>query len=207
MVRYLDIENSSDVIDVLCCIVLGYDNVKQITKILDQPQSTVSNKLQSLRKSKLVIKSKWEYKPNWPKIQEIMYKLLEKNIRVSVKPKTQKLLRKGRKKIVMKTINPKDYFTDELLKLIIERYAQFYFATYENKLSLDDLTIYFLVGLKNADDKDLRKLNIKLVELKKILIKIPSKEDLFFMELTDDLIAEETKEVAKDMMNSLSGKK
>ena len=207
MARYAEFEENNEIMDAFYCIVLGYGNVKQMVKILNQPQPTISSKLMFLRQNKVVKKSKWSYEPDWKVICQKMYELLRKSVRIAVKPKTRKMLKKSNKHITSKQIEPKDYFSEKLLKFIVEKYAQFYFSTYEDKLSLEDLMTYFLVGIKNADDNDLRKLDGKLIELKNKLQKIPSREDLFFMELTDDIISEETKEVANDMIESLLGKK
>jgi DNA-binding transcriptional ArsR family regulator len=202
MARYAEFEENSEIMDAFYCIILGYGNVKQMVKILKQPQPTISSKLMFLRQNKIVKKEKWSYIPNWVRIYQKMYELLKDNIRVSLNPKTKRIFKEN-KNLQNKNINPRDYFTDELLRFIVERYARLYFATDEGKFSLNEIVLYFLVGLKNANDRDLKKLNPKLVELKRILIKIPSREDLFFMELTDSIISEETKEVANDMINSL----
>jgi len=43
--------------DVLFSIVLGHNSIKQIQKLLEQPQPTISTKLMFLRDNKVVIKA------------------------------------------------------------------------------------------------------------------------------------------------------
>jgi len=80
MTRYRPIQENSEVMDVLYCIALGHDKVKDIMKVLKQPQSTVSEKLRFLIKNKLVKKNKWEFEVDWKALLVLMRKAIEKEL-------------------------------------------------------------------------------------------------------------------------------
>jgi DNA-binding transcriptional ArsR family regulator len=74
MPKYSSLPYNKEVMDVLCCVVLGYSRVSDMMKVLKQPQSTISEKLRFLRKNKVVKKSKWVYEPNWKRLTSLLRK-------------------------------------------------------------------------------------------------------------------------------------
>ena len=180
--RYSDIETNSEVTDVLFCIVLGHNTVKGLTKILKQPQSTISTKLKFLLQNKVVTKSKWNFEPNWNRICQIMYKILKENSPLSLQLYVKSYIGKTFKidddkiKQLQKVVkNIKLYFPEERLRKMIEGYANLFIQTRE-KVSIQDIINKYFVGLIESN-KD--KLDRQLSELKEIMNEIPSKEMAF----------------------------
>jgi DNA-binding transcriptional ArsR family regulator len=103
MPKYANFKNNDKVMDVLCCVILGYSRVSDMMKILNQPQSTISEKLRFLKKNKIVKKSKWVFEPNW------------KNIIVIAKEQVGKMLGKHYTNI----------FKEILIQKAFKTYAQF----------------------------------------------------------------------------------
>lgn len=186
--------------DVLYCIVLGYGNVKQIIKILKQPQSTISTKLQFLRKKRIVNKNKWTYTPNWTNICSIMGYLIEECLThhrsfckaVSGNSKKSKKEAHELWKIIDKI---EDYFPKDLLKKILIAYASFYFHSSSfritpTKRSLTDIVQYFLVSLTKQFEKPVKHLDEHTKKylwlVKKAIGYLPGIDEIFFNFVVDD---------------------
>jgi predicted transcriptional regulator len=177
MTKYTDLENNKEVTDVLFCIISDHNTVKEITKTLKQPQSTVSTKLQFLIENKVVIKRKWEFEPNWNRLYVVMYDVLKKNSPIALQLYMKSILKTDKEKIgkLRKVVkNIKLYFPESRLKRMLEIYSGLYFKGY-SKASISDIINQYLVGLIETD----RIKDKKLVELKKILM-VMSKEVKFF---------------------------
>jgi len=171
---YKRIEENSEVIDVLYAIILGSRTPHEISKKLKQNGTTVRLKLMFLRNVGVVKKYKWNYEPNWTEIckrmllavREVLanYKIVAKDL----KPRELKKLQQISKKT-------NDYFSESLLIGILKSYGIAHFRGYQ-KLSMKEMAQMFLASLPNSDDKGLVKIDKKLLELKEILQKIPSRE-------------------------------
>jgi hypothetical protein len=164
---YGRLEESPEVIDVLYALLQGFDTPKKIQKKLKQDGSVVRMKLQFLRKNKVVIKDRWNYKPDWDRISIVMCRTMSSLLKERIKSRR---------------ISTKVYFKPELLKGIIRVYSAVYFAGYD-KLSFRQMAEMFLDSMSHADGKRLEKLNPKLVKLKEILRKKPTKEEMLIDKL------------------------
>jgi len=183
MTIYRGFETNKEVTDVLFCIVSGHKTVKDVITILKQPQSTISTKIQFLLKNKVILKSKWEFYPNWDKIYQIMYKVLKENSPIALQfyiksyiRKTFKISDEKIKQLQNVVKNIDTYFPQDRLKRMMEAYAKLFIKTRE-KASIQDIINRYFVGLIESDED---KLDKQLLELKRIMSKIPSKEAVFF---------------------------
>jgi hypothetical protein len=109
MPKYKQFEHNTEVMDVLCCVVLGKNRVKEMMKTLRQSQSTISEKLRFLRKVGVVKKSKWAYEPNWGKLANIARKEVHSLLKF--------YLGKDEKRFM-------ELFGEERMRNIIKTYAQ-----------------------------------------------------------------------------------
>jgi len=184
MTKYAKFEQNSEVMDVLSCVVLGKDSVKEMTEVLKQPQPKISHKLRFLRQNNVVAKDGWRYKPNWKKITKISKKEIRNFfdfflIPPSVLNPTKKEIEKTKKEIekFMK------FFDEEKIKLIITRYADFLIneGCFEKK-SISDIMMIYFDGLVQTDYKDLEKMNPILTKLKKML-GMSSMEKVLFLDV------------------------
>jgi len=160
--------------DVLFSIVLGHNSIKQIQKLLEQPQPTISTKLMFLRDNKVVIKDKWSYIPNFEEIYKIMWDILKNN---SILSKAYSIS-KGNKKIENVMKNMKTYFPKNRLKAILTTYANFFLF---QKHSFTNIVNDYLVGLMSSDIKRVKELDEKLVDVREaISVKILADEVALF---------------------------
>lgn len=191
MTRYTPLPRNRKVIDVLCCVVAGYGNVKQIVKILKQKQPTISTKLQFLRKNKVVIKDKWNYKPNWKELYKILYKILKEQISIHLVSSQEaeatrgfKRMKKQNKAINKILRNIEFYFPEQFLKnFLISSYAWLYLDRFP-KYSLYELISEFLDGLVIEDDKAIKSKFKNLVEVRSALKPHRIPNDLWFFTMT-----------------------
>jgi len=186
MTLYRDFETNKEVTDVLFCIVSGHKTVKEMMKILKQPQSTISTKIQFLLKNKIILKNKWEFCPNWDRIYQLMYKVLRENspiaLQLYIKSYIKKTFNIDDDKIqqlqnVVKNIE--NYFPEDRLKRMLGCYAKLFIRTKE-KASVQDIINQYFIGLIESDKS---KLDRQLSELKEIISKVPSKELTFFTQI------------------------
>lgn len=182
MTLYIDFEINKEVTDVLFCIVSGHKTVKDMMKVLKQPQSTISTKIHFLLKNKVIMKSKWEFYPNWDRIYQVMYKVLREDSPIALKLYIKSYIRKTFKiddnrinqlHTVIKNIET--YFPKDRLKRMLEGYAKLFIQTKE-KASIQDIINQYFVGLIESNKEGLDK---QLLELKEIISKVPSKEVIF----------------------------
>jgi hypothetical protein len=167
MPKYKQFEHNSEVMDVLCCVVLGKNRVKEMMKTLKEPQSTISEKLRFLRKVNVVKKSKWVFIPNWSKLVNIARKEVHSVLKF--------YLGKNEKRFI-------GLFGEERMRNIIKTYAQM--AVKEKTIgfvSISEVVWKYFLGLTQMEDKELKEIDERFVILKK-KIGAMSTEKLFFME-------------------------
>jgi len=183
--RYSEIENNSEVMDVLYYIILGHNTVKELKETLKQPQSTISTKLKFLRQNKIIIKDKWTFEPNWETIYSKMYEylkeILKQKIAINKDIETKKL---NELQDVIKNIET--CLSKPLLKGLLKVYSLLFTYGY-GKHSIYDMLNSFLNLLSKSEDTDLKKIDKNLCVLKKILSKLPSKEELLLKYLPENL--------------------
>jgi hypothetical protein len=178
MPKYKPLEYNSEVMDVLSCIILGYNRVKDMIKILNRPQSTISEKLRFLRKSKVVVKKKWIYEPNWEELISLLRKHVKNIIELYVEKKRE------REKFMK-------LFDDKRLKNMLNIYVNMHFEKInknrkEEKIQLIKQTNLFVIiweyflGLTQMEDEELRKIDERFLILKN-KIKALSPEKFFFL--------------------------
>ena len=208
--QYSPFPYNSEVLEVLCCVILGFNKIKNIRKILKQPQSTISEKMSFLRKNKAVIKKKWVFEPNWNVIYKIMYDLIKKNISPSGRilyyyksrhnyykygskyPAIRKEIEEENKIREILKINKsalKQIIPQNLLQNILINYSILYLDEFGyEKLSLNELICKFLDRLVIEEDKNIynidRKFGSRLIELKKIVRFREIDNEIFFSFLT-----------------------
>lgn len=195
--------------DVLCCVVLGYGKVKDIMRILNQPQSTVSEKLRFLKKGKVVKKKKWKFEVNWNSLYKIFYTRVREQfgmglIEAKRPTKAQKQEMAFRKKLLK--IDLEKHMPEALVKNLLINYSYLLLDGYP-KLSLAEVIEKFLDQLPLCDGKQLNELdkhyNSRLVKLKKLLRYRMSENEFFF----DVLVNPVTKETyGKDVREDLNRK-
>jgi hypothetical protein len=167
MPKYKQFEYNREVMDVLCCVILGYSRVSDIMKILKQPQSTISEKLRFLRKNKIVKKSKWVFVPNWSKLVDIARKKVHSILKFYAGKSEKRFM---------------ELFSEERIKNIIKTYAQMAVKDKTIELvSISDVVWKYFLGLTQMEDKELEEIDKMLIILKK-KIGAMSPEKLFFME-------------------------
>lgn len=180
--KYRPLEYNSEVMDVLSCVILGHSRVKDMVKILNQPQSTISEKLRFLRKGKAVVKKKWVYEPNWDELIFLLKKHIGNILEIYVEEK------KERENFIK-------LFDDKRLKNMLTTYANMLLEKInengkEKRIQLIEQTSLFgvvwkyFLGLTQMEDKELRKIDERFVMLKK-KIEALSPEKLFFVENED----------------------
>jgi DNA-binding transcriptional ArsR family regulator len=167
MPKYKRFEYNKEVMDVLCCVILGYSRVSDIMKILKQPQSTISEKLRFLRKNKIVKKSKWVFEPNWSKLVNIARKNIHSILKFYAGKSEKGFM---------------ELFSEERIRNIIKTYAQ---MVIKEKMiefvSISEVVWKYFLGLTQMENKELKEIDERFVVLKK-KIGAMSPENLFFME-------------------------
>lgn len=163
---YGNIEENEDVVNVLFMVICEYGNVKSMTGYLREKQSTISMKLQFLRKEGLVVKKKWNYEPKWNNIIKLFRNLLLHSTNqyagwkygfINIKKSDFKDLER--------------FFPDSFIRRFLENYALQYFCfgvlqglKPPSLEKLSDDTVLHLWLLKPAE---LKKVNPKFAELKR----------------------------------------
>ena len=163
---YGNIEENSDVTDVLFMVIAGHGNVKLMRKYLRQRQNTISMKLQFLRKEKLVVKNKWSYSLNWKKITKLFRDLLIYGVNKN------SAYKKGFLDMSKKDFKDfEKYFPDNFIRKFLESYAMNYlYFGVAQKLeapSLEKLADDTTLHLWFLSPSKLRKINPKFEDLKK----------------------------------------
>lgn len=157
---YGNVKESKDITDVLACVVAGYDTVQKITEKLKQSQSTVSMKLKTLRKNKVVKKSKWSYDVDWKGLTSIMKSAFEQELAVTDK-------------------NFLPLFDDKRLRGIMEAYSRMVVDLKHKPASIRDIAWKYLLGMSQSDDKEVKSVDKRFPLLKKKLMAMSEEKYLF----------------------------
>lgn len=187
MAKYLRFETSDEVSDVLFAIIDGNNNVKSIMKVLKQPQSTVSSKLQFLRDNDIIIKDKWKFEPNW----KIITKTFQNEIRKIFEDlldffKDVSQLERGKIKMirnVMKRIS--EIFNEKRVVSIYEMYADYFIDGCVKRISTSELAELYFDMLKKTDTIRFKEFDKDIVSIKKLFNKlnIRDMEEDFFIQV------------------------
>jgi len=191
MAKYLRFETSNEVMDTLFAIIDGNNNVKSIMKVLKQPQSTVSSKLQFLRDNDVIIKDKWKFEPNW--------KTITKVFQGEVKKYFEDLLNflKDVSKFKKKEIaNIKDIieripeiFDEKRVVSIYKMYADYFIDGCVKRISTNELAELYFDMLKKTDTIRFKEFDEDIVSIKKLFNKlnIRDMEEDFFIQVEKNM--------------------
>jgi predicted transcriptional regulator len=168
MTKYSQFEQNNGVSDVLFNVIEGRNTVKGIMKILGQPQSTVSSKLQFLRKNNIVIKDKWKYEPNWRELNRIFLEEVRRQMGEWMKDRKQ----------INRFIK---LFNEERIKSIIRAYSVPFVLNKDmrSEASMQNIVSDYFYGMSEMEDKDLKKIDESFVELKSLFVVNGSERFLF----------------------------
>ena len=178
---YRPIRENDDVIDVLCCVILKYNTVREMMKILKQPQSSISEKLRFLIKNKLVKKNKWTFEVNWNGLTKLLKEIAEGRLEVAIGKDYRKYL---------------GLFDNERLEKIMRAYASGIVVLMKPKKeptqvrkpeNLERIFWMYILGLlqtNNEELKDLKDYDKGFIELKKAFEGI-SEEKILFIDSED----------------------
>jgi hypothetical protein len=156
MIKYSQFENNNYVMDVLFAVIEGKNTAKDIMNVLKQPQSTVSMKLQFLRDNNIVIKNKWNYDVNWDKLNKIFLVELRNQMKAWLKDE-----RNINKFMIL--------FNENRIGSILREYATLCIIRGKTKsASIQQIINDYFHGLAEIEDKELRKIDKRFVELKKL---------------------------------------
>ncbi len=184
---YKEFENNSEVMDVLFCIIDGKKDVKSIIKILKQPQSTVSTKLQFLRENDIVVKNKWKYEPNWKiikrmfqsEIRKIFVDLLD-FFRDSSQLEKDKI---GMIRGMIKRIP--EIFNEKRVINIYEMYADYSDEGLLKRINTSGLAKLYIEMLKKTDTTRFKDFDEDIISIKSLFNKlgIRNMEEDFFIQV------------------------
>lgn len=160
MTEYRKLEDNSEVIDVMCALVLGETKVKDIVRILKQPQGTVSDKIGFLIKNGIVKKKKWQFEIRWNGLLKLLKSILKSELSVADK-KYLKL------------------FDDDRLKRMIVAYAKMVVQLKHKSKSLRDMVWMYLLGMSQMNGNELNGIDGRFVDLKKDLLAMSEEKYLF----------------------------
>jgi len=154
MTKYSQFEQNNEIMNVLFAIINGKKTVNEIVKALKEPQSTVSSKLQFLRENDVVIKQKWNYDVNWDKLNKIFLRELRNQMKAWLKDE-----RNINKFMVL--------FNEKRVKSILKEYATLCIIKGKTRnMSMEYIINDYFHGLAETEDKELRKIDKRFVELK-----------------------------------------
>jgi Mn-dependent DtxR family transcriptional regulator len=186
MAKYLRFETSDEVMDTLFAIIDGNNNVKSIMKVLKQPQSTVSSKLQFLRDNDVIIKDKWKFEPNWKTITKIFQQEVKKyfeNLLDFLKDVSKFEKREiATIKDIIKKIS--EIFDEKRVVNIYEIYADYFIDGCVKRISTSELAELYFDMLKRTDTIKFKEFDEDIVSIKKLFNKlnIRDMEEDFFIQ-------------------------
>jgi hypothetical protein len=194
MAKYLRFETSSEVSDVLFTIINGNTNVKSIMKVLKQPQSTVSSKLQFLRDNDVIIKDKWKFEPNWKTIIKVFQGEVKKYFE-NLLDFLKDVSKFNRKEIVtIKDIIERipEIFDEKRVVNIYEVYSDYFIDGCVKRISTSELAELYLDTLKRTDTIRFKGFDKDIVLIKKLFNKlnIRDMEEDFFIQTEKNMKGE-----------------
>jgi len=182
MAKYSKLENNSEVMDVLYAIVLENKSQKEIVRKLKQKRSTVSSKIWFLKKNKIIKKERWSFYPDQNNIYKKMLNALDDVLNNYISIARNLDQDSGGLKKIKK--NAAVFFTKETLLGILKVYSLIYFYGFE-KLSMVEMIYSFLNQLRKVNDNRIRRIDPKLLSVKKAISEIPMREELVFDRLVE----------------------
>jgi len=186
MAKYLRFETSDEVSDVLFAVIDGNNNVKSVMKVLKQPQSTVSSKLQFLRDNDVIIKDKWKFESNWKTITKVFQGEVKKYFEDLLD--FLKDVSKFKKKEIatIKNIIERipEIFNEGRVVSIYEMYADYFIDGCVKRISTTELAELYLDMLKRTDTIRFKEFDENIVSIKKLFNKlnISDMEEDFFIQ-------------------------
>ena len=186
MAKYLRFETSNEVSDVLFAVIDGNTNVKSVMKVLKQPQSTVSSKLQFLRDNDVIIKDKWKFESNWKTITKVFQGEVKKYFEDLLD--FLKDVSKFKKKEIatIKNIIERipEIFNEGRVVSIYEMYADYFIDGCVKRISTTELAELYLDMLKRTDTIRFKEFDENIVSIKKLFNKlnISDMEEDFFIQ-------------------------
>ncbi len=143
--HYANIEDNSEVMDVLFALLVGCSTPANIQTKLKSGQ--VRNKLLFLRKEGLIIKSKWKYQPNNDTIYKTVLKTMSGTL--AQYERISKNLNKPAGKIKTIRDKPATYFPRDVMLATVTLYAKAFFLGYD-AVSFKDIAKAFLSKLAGS---------------------------------------------------------
>jgi DNA-binding HxlR family transcriptional regulator len=181
---YPNTENNPSVFRIFLLVVAGKNRVKDIIKYTKEKQSIVSRKLIALVRDGLLIKNKWRYEPNWDVIYERVRKEIELQLYTFIVHPMKDL---GKKKHEIEKAEKKvekfiDLFDRKRIERIVKWYADYFIEFYFREASLSEMVSTYFDGLSEMDETELKRIDPRLLELKKTL-SISTMEKAFFRDV------------------------
>jgi hypothetical protein len=170
--------------DALFAIIDDNNNVKSIMKVLKQPQSTVSSKLQFLRDNDIIIKDKWKFEPNWKPITKIFQGEVKKYFEDLLDfLKDVSKFEKNEIKTIKNVIESiPEIFDEKRVVSIYEMYSDYFIDGCVKRISTSELAELYLDMLKKTDTIRFKEFDKDIVSIKKLFNKLnirDMKEDFF----------------------------
>lgn len=178
MPKYKHFLVNKEVMDVFCCVIDGNNTVKSIMKTLKQPQSTISEKLRFLVKEGVIIKDKWNFKPDWEIIKDRFQYAIREYFRMDLDFLKGTLDKKDKrsKEILIEAVdlinNLPNIFNERRVKRIVEEYSDSLHNTYLDKLSLNDLVELYLNILRRIDTTKFKRFGKDITRIKRFFNKL-----------------------------------
>ena len=192
---YGSLFKNKDVVDVLACIIQKHNTVKDISKKLRQPQSTVSMKLAALQEGNVVIKDKRIFKINWDSLARMFQKEVKEYFKDQLEFLTPDLdfdkgivkLRKEIKNLVRDDIP--NIFNSERVSIIYKWYSQDLLDDYMEKMSISDLAFLYLDVLKRTDMRQFKDFKLDIMKIKMLFDKlgIRNRDEILFSLTEEEL--------------------
>ena len=178
---YGDLENNSEVMDVLYAIIHGCKTPKEIVEKLKQNDSTIRSKLLFLRKNDVVLKDKWNYEAKWDVIYQRMLNAINDVLAYYISV-AEYVSKRSAEELRMMKKDTKVYFPKKLILEILRVYSLIYFHGYRS-LSMYEMMRGFLDQLPKTNDVRIKEINPKLLDVKKVLKDIPTPEEFVISKL------------------------
>ena len=159
MTHYTRFIDNSEVIDVLYMLSLGLRSVKELSRRLKQPQPTVSTKIRYLVQNQIIKKKAWEFEINNRKLNSEFIRSFKEVI-----DEFKMIAHSGSLDALSR--NASKIITSEISESILSIYAKMFVRGYR-KLSVKDMVREFITSLSDASESEVRKLDPRLLKLRK----------------------------------------